>query len=118
MRDVTQAKKQAYYEATNRVINAKTAKKTDLMLCVKESQMQFAQLIINNFKVSDIVDMRGLDETVMVSKEPLLQLNAKNWHPIAWAIGTTKMDYLNLFFTTMQPHFQHALDINPVKSLY
>jgi thiamine pyrophosphokinase len=42
MRDVTQAKKVAYYEATNRVINAKTAKKTDLMLCVKESQMQFA----------------------------------------------------------------------------
>jgi hypothetical protein len=37
MRDVTQAKKVAYYEATNRVINAKTAKKTDLMLCVKES---------------------------------------------------------------------------------
>jgi hypothetical protein len=28
------------------------------------------------------------------------------------------MDYLNLFFTSMQPHLQHALDINPVKSLY
>ena len=66
MRDVTQAKKVAYYEATNRVINAKTAKKTDLMLCVKESQMQFAQLIINNFKVIDVIDLRGLDETVAI----------------------------------------------------
>ncbi len=29
------------------------------------------------------------------------------------------MEYLNLFFgANMQPHFQHALDINPVKSLY
>ena len=37
MRDVTQAKKLAYYEATNRVINAKTARRSDLMLCVKES---------------------------------------------------------------------------------
>ena len=70
MRDVTQAKKQAYFEATNRVINAKTAKKTDLMLCVKESQMQFAQLIISNFKVIDVIDLRGLEETVIIKKEP------------------------------------------------
>jgi hypothetical protein len=28
------------------------------------------------------------------------------------------MDYLNIFFTAMKPHLQHALDINPVKSLY
>ena len=62
MRDVSQSKKLAYYEATNRVINAKTAKQTDLMLCVKESQMSFAQLIISNFKPVDVVDLHGLDE--------------------------------------------------------
>ena len=39
MRDVSDAKKIAFYEASSRVINFKTAKITDLMLCVKENQM-------------------------------------------------------------------------------
>ena len=80
--------------------------------------MQFAQLIINNFKIIDVIELRGLEETVIIQKEPLIQINAKNWSPIAWALGTAKMDYLNLFYTSMQPHLQHALDINPLKSLY
>ena len=114
MRDVSLSKKMAYYEATNRVISAKTAKKTDLMLCVKESQMAFAQLILGNFKLVDIVDLNGLDESVAIKKaDSTVTFNAKNWHPIAWALGTSKMEYLTLFYTTMQPHLQHLLDINP-----
>ncbi len=47
MRDVSHGKKIAYYEATNRVISTKTIKISDMMLCVKENQMNFAQHIIS-----------------------------------------------------------------------
>lgn len=37
MRDVSDAKKQIYYEKSSRVISKKTAKEADLLLCVKEN---------------------------------------------------------------------------------
>ena len=37
MRDVTEAKRQAYYNATKRVIDKNTARREDLPLCVKEN---------------------------------------------------------------------------------
>ena len=42
MRDVSDSKKVAYFDATSRVINFATAKRSDLMLCVKENQMAIA----------------------------------------------------------------------------
>ena len=36
MRDVSDAKKQVFFEVSNRVINFQTVCKSDLMLCVKE----------------------------------------------------------------------------------
>ncbi len=60
-----------------------------------------------------------MDESVAIKKaDTTVTLNAKSWHPIAWALGTSKIEYLTLLYTTMQPHLQHALDINPAKTLY
>lgn len=39
MRDVTDAKRKAYYNATKRVIDKNNAKREDLVLCVRENQM-------------------------------------------------------------------------------
>ena len=36
MREVTDAKRQIYNQATSRTINFTTARKSDIMLCVKE----------------------------------------------------------------------------------
>ena len=66
MRDVSHGKKVAYYEASNRVISTKTIRLSDLPLCVKENQLAFLQQIITQFKPTDIVHLRGIDETVKI----------------------------------------------------
>ena len=62
MRDVTEAKRQAYYNANKRIIDKKNARKEDLMLCVKENQMKIAQHIIVSQQLIDVIDIRGLEE--------------------------------------------------------
>ena len=42
MREVSDFKKLQYFENSSRVISLKTAKSSDLMLCVRDNQMKFA----------------------------------------------------------------------------
>ncbi len=46
MREVTDAKRQIYVQATSRVINLETAKTVDLMLCVQADQAAIAKHIL------------------------------------------------------------------------
>lgn len=61
MRDVTDAKRRAYAQATSRVIDKQSAIKEDLMLCVREDQHAIAEHIIDANQLIDVVDIRGID---------------------------------------------------------
>lgn len=128
MRDVTEAKRQAYYNANKRIIDKKNARKEDLMLCVKENQMKIAQHIIVSQQLIDVIDIRGLEEYQKLTytlditgQDPYTQskvektFNGQLWNPVSWAYFQSKMDYLTTFYEQMNINLSHSLDINPGK---
>ncbi|TNV82774.1 hypothetical protein FGO68_gene2241 [Halteria grandinella] len=124
MRDVSDAKKLAYFQAQSRVINLQTVKKNDLMLCVKENQLAFAKHIIKAFPMVDICELKGIDDYInidILGKQT--PYSTKGWNPFTWAFYTKRREYFSLFFEaqeqpTLKPHLTLCLDVSNSQSIY
>eukprot|EP00347_Sterkiella_histriomuscorum_P005379 403356837 len=129
MREVTDAKRQRFVDATTRIINMQTAKKIDLMLCVKEDQLAIAQHILSHYNMIDLIDVRGFEDFATIKVQ--LEISAKNpnvyskefeksfqtklWNPLNWAFYLQKQQYIRFIYENLPIHLSHCLDLNPGK---
>ena len=63
MREVTEEKREKHFKQTNRLIDTNTCKPEDLLLCVRENQLSILKHIIVKYKISDVISVRGLEES-------------------------------------------------------